>query len=344
MINIIGLESLQFCQNWIYLQEEIGEGGSSDVYIAELCPLDLWSGWTRYQDLNIENLDSLENPKVAIKLIKSSKQYSDRYSTDLVRREIKVWELGQHPNLVKILGFNDHQIDQNEFFQSPNAKYIVYELCQSFTLGDIIKHTGKLGETWKLLFLQLCWAVEFLHLQGCWHLDLKLSNVLLDHNCNVKLSDFGCSVFNQQDEFGFKRGTFGYMAPEVLNLSTGQTYDTYKADIYSLGICLYVLMTGKLPNEWDDLENGWHSTGSSLCKWIDCQNSEWQYEEVSLPTWIPEQVELLLESMLCPNPDKRPSIEEVLSDPWLNDVTNENLIEETGNEMHHRILYLSSIA
>ena len=84
---------------------------------------------------------------------------------------------------------------------------------------------------------QLISALHFIHLKGYAHLDIKLDNILLDNYFNVLISDFGSALkVNDQPFTSVRRGTTKYMAPEVLNLQEDETFDAYKADMYSLGI------------------------------------------------------------------------------------------------------------
>mmetsp|Transcript_10968 Transcript_10968/g.12334 ORF Transcript_10968/g.12334 Transcript_10968/m.12334 type:complete len:125 (+) Transcript_10968:406-780(+) len=87
-------------------------------------------------------------------------------------------------------------------------------------------------------------------------MDIKLENILLDEYFNVKVADLGVALDVSQTHgiTDSRRGTVSYMAPEVSNLLPTETYDAFKADIYSLGISLYVLLLGEFPvkEEIDD--------------------------------------------------------------------------------------------
>lgn len=87
-------------------------------------------------------------------------------------------------------------------------------------------------------------------------MDIKLENILLDEYFNVKVADLGVALDVSQTHgiTDSRRGTASYMAPEVSNLLPTETYDAFKADIYSLGISLYVLLLGEFPvkEEIDD--------------------------------------------------------------------------------------------
>lgn len=99
------------------------------------------------------------------------------------------------------------------------------------------------------------------------HLDLKLENILLDENYNIKLSDMGASLILLESG-GFtnsRRGTANYMSPEVQNLQPGDCYDAFKNDIYSLGVTLYLLLTSEFPYAGDQFNQATSGSDSSEC-------------------------------------------------------------------------------
>lgn len=115
------------------------------------------------------------------------------------------------------------------------------EYCENGSLSTIIKKTGAIEENIaRFIFAQMSSALEFLHSKNFCHLDIKLENTLLDNFFNVKLADFGSgvSLLKTQGHTNHKVGTPLYMAPEVKDLSKGETFDGLKADIYSLGVTL----------------------------------------------------------------------------------------------------------
>lgn len=102
----------------------------------------------------------------------------------------------------------------------------------------------------KKIFKQVCTGVRDLHAQGIAHLDIKPENILIDSKGNAVVCDFGCSyISNTRTKYTLQgRGTQSYQAPEVR--VSGQ-YDPFKADIYSLGTLLHVLVTGFFANVGD---------------------------------------------------------------------------------------------
>lgn len=125
--------------------------------------------------------------------------------------------------------------------------YMAMEFCPNGDLFDLIKKNGKLQEGLaKHLFLQLLEAVEFLHSkEGVAHLDLKPENILIGNHYQLKICDFG--FFEEIKSKVHKSvGTNGYRAPETY-LDNGEGYDGSKADMFSLGVILFILIFGVPP-------------------------------------------------------------------------------------------------
>lgn len=158
-------------------------------------------------------------------------------------------KIGHHPNLINCLAFND----EGSVLLADgihDIQYMVLEKCKHGSLARIIRQTGPIEEEiTKFLFIQMVCAVKFMHDKNYAHLDIKLENILLDDYFNIKLSDLG-SALNLKETMGLtskRRGTYLYMAPEVKNKDSFVQVDGYLADVYSLGVCLHLLLTGEFP-------------------------------------------------------------------------------------------------
>jgi serine/threonine protein kinase len=131
-------------------------------------------------------------------------------------------------------------------------------------------------------------AVDYCHSRGVYHRDLKPENLLLDASGTLKVSDFGLSALSQQvREDGLLHTTCGtpnYVAPEVIN---NKGYDGAKADLWSCGVILFVLMAGYLPFEDSNL--------MSLYKKIF-------KADFSCPSWFSTSAKKLIKKILDPNP------------------------------------------
>ena len=136
---------------------------------------------------------------------------------------------------------------------------------------------------------------------SCVHRDLKLENILLDKNENVKLCDFGFTR-EYEGKTNYLQtfcGTVCYSAPEMLK---GEKYAGEKVDVWSLGIILYALLTGELPFDEDDEVATKHKILST---------------DPSYPDTIPADAKALLVQLLSKRPLIRPSLADILAHPFL---------------------------
>jgi len=158
---------------------------------------------------------------------------------DKIRFEIRIHRSLSHKNVVK---FNRH-------FENRKYVYMLMEYCNNQTLMELKKRRRRLTEPEvQYYMLQIICAVDYLHNQNVIHRDLKLGNVLLDHNMNCKLADFGLAA--QLDKVSDRKtticGTPNYIAPEILhgNRKGGHSFEV---DIWSLGVIMFTLLIGKPP-------------------------------------------------------------------------------------------------
>ncbi|XP_042412219.1 CBL-interacting protein kinase 23-like isoform X3 [Zingiber officinale] len=181
--------------------------------------------------------------------------------------------------------------------------YLVLEFVDGGELFDKIARRGKLKEEEaRKYFQQLINAVDYCHSRGVFHRDLKPENLLLDTNGVLKISDFGLSALPQQvHENGLLYTTCGtpnYVAPEVIR---DKGYDGAKADIWSCGVILFILMAGYLPFEGSNL--------MSLYKKIF-------KADFSCPNWFSTSAKKLIKRILDTNPQTRITISQIIENEW----------------------------
>ncbi|KAI5679796.1 hypothetical protein M9H77_01023 [Catharanthus roseus] len=234
---------------------------------------------------------------VAIKMIDKEKVLRVGLMNQ-IKREISVMRLVRHPNIVQLF----------EVMATKTKIYFVMEYAKGGELFNKVAK-GKLKEdVARKYFQQLINAVDFCHSRGVFHRDLKPENLLLDENENLKISDFGLSALaeskRQDGLLHTTCGTPAYVAPEVINR---KGYDGAKADIWSCGVILYVLLAGYLPFHDSNLMEMYRKIGKA---------------EFKCPSWFPPEVRRLLSRILDPNPNTRISIAKIRDHPWFKRAIN----------------------
>ncbi|PKA61998.1 CBL-interacting protein kinase 23 [Apostasia shenzhenica] len=229
---------------------------------------------------------------VAIKILDKETVLRHKMITQ-IKREISTMKLIKHPNVIRLC----------EVMASKTKIYLVLELVTGGELFNKIANCGRFKEDEaRKYFQQLINAVDYCHSRGVCHRDLKPENLLLDSNGVLKVSDFGLSALPQQiREDGLLHTTCGtpnYVAPEVIH---NKGYDGAKADLWSCGVILFVLMAGYMP--FDD------SNLMSLYKKIF-------KADFSCPSWFSTSAKKLIKRILDPNPQTRITIAEVIENEW----------------------------
>ena len=209
--------------------------------------------------------------------------------------------------------------------ETPTHLCLVLEYVSGGELFDYVNDhfENSTEEESKYIFLQLVKILEYLHENGIVHRDLKLENILIvssDQSPNgsiIKLTDFGLAKFIDKSSptLTTRCGSEEYAAPELIS---GKPYDGRKTDIWSLGVILYTLLVGYLPF---NLEAG-QSRRQFFSKIIRADftfpNSE---KETGRRSKISSEAKILVKKILQSNPQKRHSLEEIRSHPWLKGVT-----------------------
>eukprot|EP01039_Chlorochromonas_danica_P004330 gene4330-4751_t len=243
-------------------------------------------------------IDTETNEAVAIKILDKEKIQKQNMGNQ-IKKEISIMKMVKHKNIVGMI----------EVLASKTKIFIVLELVTGGELFDKIVQVGKLPEDQaRFYFTQLVEGVDYCHKLGICHRDLKPENLLLDEHGNLKISDFGLSSLyvGDADGEGASRtellhttcGTPNYVAPEVLS---DQGYDGKKADVWSCGVILYVLLAGFLPFD--------ESTIVALFAKI--QSADFTY-----PSWFSAEVRSLLDQMLVADPKQRINIATIRQHPW----------------------------
>ena len=177
------------------------------------------------------------NQKVAIKIM--SKKQMNTSDLELVRTEIEILKICQHPNIIKLY----------DIFENENYYYIIMEYCSGGDLFSFLeRHQFKLKEELASKIMhKICAAIYYIHSYGICHRDLKPENILMtskNENSDIRLLDFGLSkIIGPNETCNEPYGTLTYCAPEIL---LDNPY-TKQVDLWSLGVMTYLMLTGKLP-------------------------------------------------------------------------------------------------
>ncbi|XP_026734813.1 serine/threonine-protein kinase SIK3-like isoform X3 [Trichoplusia ni] len=227
--------------------------------------------------------------KVAIKIIDKSRLDDDNLKKTF--REIAIMKKLRHPHIVRLY----------QVMESSHTIYLVTEYAPNGEIFDHLVSRGRMSEPEAArAFAQMVAAVGYCHANGVVHRDLKAENLLLDKNMNIKLADFGFSnEYTAGSPLATWCGSPPYAAPELFE---GRQYDGPKADIWSLGVVLYVLVCGALPFD-----------GSTLHELRNVVLSG----KFRIPYFMSQDCEHLIRHMLIVEPEKRLSLRSVARHRWL---------------------------
>ncbi|KAM0064121.1 putative protein kinase CAMK-CAMKL-CHK1 family [Helianthus debilis subsp. tardiflorus] len=236
--------------------------------------------------------DITNGRSVAIKIINKHRISHNAHLVSNVKREIVIMRMLSHPNIVKL----------HEVMATKTKIYFVMEYVKGGELFQKVSK-GRLPESVsRKYFQQLMSAIGYCHSRGVYHRDLKLENVLIDENGDLKVSDFGLSaVTGQIRADGLLHtlcGTPSYVAPEVF-MKGG--YDGATADVWSCGVILFVMNAAYLPFYDSNL----------MMMYKKIYDGEYR-----CPKWTSPDLRLLLSRLLDTNPATRITVDEIQSNLW----------------------------
>jgi len=248
--------------------------------------------------------------RVAIKIVckkTTTTTFNGGVNSTSVLNEVRILQSVSHPCIINL----------EDVIDTPNFLFIVLELAEGGELFDKIIEKTKLNENEaKLHFFQIASAISYLHSKKICHRDLKPENVLLcttdETQPIVKITDMGLSkLVHLETRLKTFCGTPQYIAPEVVS-SAGLPDSSYnvKVDCWSLGVILYILLSGTPPFSED------RTCGLNLRAQILQANFQFYpslFDSISAPA------KDLIRKLLRTNPEERLSAEEILRHPWLQD-------------------------
>jgi serine/threonine protein kinase len=195
---------------------KIGEGGMGIVYLAEHITL---------------------KRKAAIKELNPLLSQNEQIKARFINEAVTLSQLN-HQSIVALYDFTSHD----------NQLYLIMEYVEGHTVSDIIEKNGAVNQTQAIhIFNEILNGFSYAHTKGIVHRDIKPSNIIIGTNGNPKILDFGIAKILSSDsritKTGMKLGSVIYMSPEQI---LGKEIDR-RTDIFSLGVTLFEMLTGKLP-------------------------------------------------------------------------------------------------
>ncbi|XP_031236164.1 sperm motility kinase Z-like [Mastomys coucha] len=213
-----------------------------------------------------------------------------RWSEPMVP-EVEIMKMLSHPNIVSLL----------QVIETEQNIYLIMEVAQGQQLRHRVQEAGCLKEDEaRSIFVQLLSAIEYCHGEGIVHRDLKPDNVIVDEHGNIKIIDFGLGArFVPGQKLQRLCGAFQFIPPEIF---LGHPYDGPKVDMWALGVLLYYMVTGFVP-----------FTGTTLAN-ISKNVLQGKYE---IPYNLSKNVRSVLGLLLTADARQRPTAQDLLSHPWL---------------------------
>ncbi|PZC79022.1 hypothetical protein B5X24_HaOG216973 [Helicoverpa armigera] len=246
-----------------------------------------------------EMLDSETLCRRAVKILKKRKLRRIPNGEQNVQREIQLLRILRHKNVIELVDvmYNDEK----------QKMYLVMEFCVG-VLQDMLE--GSPGKKFPQrqahdYFTQLLDGLEYLHGQGVVHKDIKPGNLLLTLDHTLKITDFGVAealdMFSPEDTCYTGQGSPAFQPPEIAN--GAEQFSGVKVDIWSSGVTLYNMTTGRYPFEGDNVYRLLESIGRG--------------EPAPPPPSLGPTLGLLLTNMLKRDPDLRPTVHEIRRHSWV---------------------------
>jgi serine/threonine protein kinase len=244
----------------------------------------------------------LSGTKTAVKTY-DKRKIKDSAQLKRVQQEIRLMARANHPNIVRLF----------ETLESQHRVHLVMEYVAGGNLCQYVKLKKKLTEMEaRSIFQQLSHASAYLHSINVSHRDIKLENILYGADKIAKLTDFGFSVYTKDHRLKVFCGTPSYMAPEIV---MRREYYGFPVDVWSLGVLLYAMLCGCFPFTANSYPNLYKKIARG---------------QFTMPKPLSQSVRDLLRRMLCVNPPKRATMNQVRRHQWT--VAGEIYVPKKANE------------
>ena len=242
-------------------------------------------------------INKLTNEKYAMKIYEKIK-LNDNLKKKCVYKEIEILKKVNHKNIAKLI----------EVIHTETQILIIQEFIKGISLRDYynkeIRHQKGISEhkskIFKKLFRQIFDAMNYLHCNYIAHRDIKLENILMTKEYEIKIIDFGFGMFNPENRTQyFFCGTPNYMPPEIVEK---KGYIGQRADLWSLGVLIYKIYCADFPFKGRNEKDLYKSI--KRC-------------EFYIVNYVPDNVKKVIRALIEYDPFKRPTCKEVLKSEWL---------------------------
>ena len=284
-------------------------------------------------------LNVLTGRVVAIKSFNKNikTKYGDKINMDKILYEINLMRKLNHQNITKIL----------ETFEDEQFYFIIMEYINGGNLFSYVKKRRKLSEkVAKFLFRQIILGINHIHSNLIVHRDIKLENILIDMNNNIKICDFGIGIIlsSENQTLYSHCGTPMYIAPEIILSTKEKGYKGFPVDIWSAGIALYIMISGKLPFNLEESPDDFCAMDKN--KDINKEKNMKLKNEITNkePKYIEnisDELRDLLKGLLNKDPSKRLNCQQILNHPWFSDIHSNKINLYSKAERH--LLYKTYI-
>jgi serine/threonine protein kinase len=270
--------------------KSLGEGNTSKVYLAT-------------------KLNDSTGKQVAIKILKEEFLRRDEDSILSVQNEITILKNLNHAGIIRMIDFGDAgSVVKPSGRVISNLVFIVMEYVSGGLLFDLCQTMGAMGEdAGRFFMMQLVESIDYMHNLRCVHRDLKLENILVDEQLNLKVADFGFACYKSIDQLKSYRGTMTYMAPEI---KEGKTYDGTQVDLFSIGVIIFIIVQGIFPFKEARKEEYFYNL-------LLTGQIETYFEKVN-GTGLSAEFKDMILKLFSYDGSKRCTVEELKSHPWLN--------------------------
>jgi polo-like kinase 1 len=292
----------------------LGKGGFAKVYLCTALDTQKAYAIKIVPKANLVKARALQKvrhkmfkPVVRIKRSNSHTNCICFISNLQLKAEIKIHRTLKHSNVC----------EYKHFFEDKTNCYILLELCHNQSMNEMIKRRKRLTEPETAFFMtQILEATKYIHEQLVIHRDLKLGNLFLDRNMNIKVGDLGLATkLESADEIRKTIcGTPNYIAPEVIQGDRATRGHSFEVDIWSMGVIMFTCLCGKPPYEAKDVKATYQRIMANA---------------YSFPknVAISDDAKSLIISMLQSKARDRPTLHQISTHPFLN--ANAHFIPES---------------